>query len=202
MVAPTPTSALLHSSTMVKAGVYIALRFAPGFAGTFLSQCLTACGAFTFLAASAMAVSQSNGKKILAYSTIGNLGLIFACAGINTPEAITAAILLIIFHAFSKALLFLSVGDIEQHTGSLDIEVMRGALRQDAPDSAHHRARDRHHDAPPIWRPPDQVDSHRGSIQTPLRDRLAGRGERPHGRVLVQVGRDPVECPIRTARFA
>ena len=126
MVAPTPTSALLHSSTMVKAGVYIALRFAPGFAGTFLSQCLTACGAFTFLAASAMAVSQSNGKKILAYSTIGNLGLIFACAGINTPEAITAAILLIIFHAFSKALLFLSVGDIEQHTGSLDIEVMRG----------------------------------------------------------------------------
>jgi len=126
MVAPTPTSALLHSSTMVKAGVYIALRFAPGYAGTFLSQCLAVYGAFTFLAASAMAVSQSNGKKILAYSTIGNLGLIFACAGINTPEAITAGILLIIFHAFSKALLFLCVGDIEQHIGSRDIEFMRG----------------------------------------------------------------------------
>ncbi|MFH1241379.1 MAG: proton-conducting transporter membrane subunit [Pseudomonadota bacterium] len=126
MVAPTPTSALLHSSTMVKAGVYIALRFAPGYAGTFLGQCLAACGAFAFLATSAMAVSQSNGKKVLAYSTIGNLGLIFACAGINTPEAITAAILLIIFHAFSKGLLFLCVGDIEQHIGSRDIEVMRG----------------------------------------------------------------------------
>ncbi len=126
MVAPTPTSALLHSSTMVKAGVYIALRFAPGYAGTFLSQCLAVSGAFTFLATSAMAVSQSNGKKVLAYSTIGNLGLIFVCAGINTPEAITAAILLIIFHAFSKALLFLCIGDIEQHIGSRDIEVMRG----------------------------------------------------------------------------
>lgn len=126
MVAPTPTSALLHSSTMVKAGAYIALRFAPGYAGTFLSQSLAVCGAFTFLATSAMAVSQSNGKKVLAYSTIGNLGLIFACAGINTPEAITAGILLIIFHAFSKALLFLCVGDIEQHIGSRDIEVMRG----------------------------------------------------------------------------
>ena len=126
MVAPTPTSALLHSSTMVKAGVYIALRFAPGYAGTFLSQSLAVSGAFAFLATSAMAIGESNGKKVLAYSTIGNLGLIFACAGINTPEAITAGILLIIFHAFSKALLFLCVGDIEQHIGSRDIEVMRG----------------------------------------------------------------------------
>lgn len=126
MVAPTPVSALLHSSTMVKAGVYVVLRMAPAYAGSFVSDGVALCGAFTFLACAALAISQSNGKKILAYSTISNLGLIVACAGINTPAAIAAAIFLIIFHAVSKALLFLCVGTIEQHIGSRDIEDMRG----------------------------------------------------------------------------
>ena len=126
MVAPTPVSALLHSSTMVKVGVYLVLRLAPAMSNTFLSQCLACFGAFTFLSAAALAVGQSNGKKVLAYSTISNLGLIFACAGLNTPESILAAILLIIFHAVIKALLFLCVGTIEQHIVSRDIEDMRG----------------------------------------------------------------------------
>jgi len=126
MVAPTPVSALLHSSTMVKVGVYLVLRLAPAMQGSFLSQCIALFGAFTFLSAAALAVGQSNGKKVLAYSTISNLGLIFACAGLNTPESITAAILLIIFHAVTKALLFLCVGTIEQHIESRDIEDMRG----------------------------------------------------------------------------
>ncbi len=126
MVAPTPTSALLHSSTMVKAGVYIVIRFSPLYQDTLLSTGIALCGAFTFLAGAALAMGQSNGKKVLAYSTISNLGLIIACAGINTESAITAAILLIIFHAVSKALLFLCVGSIEQHIGSRDIEDMRG----------------------------------------------------------------------------
>ena len=126
MVAPTPTSALLHSATMVKAGVYLVIRFAPAFEGTALSTGVAVCGAFTFLSAAALAIGQSNGKKVLAYSTISNLGLILACAGINTHAAITAAILLVIFHAVSKALLFLSMGSIEQHIGSRDIEDMRG----------------------------------------------------------------------------
>ncbi len=126
MVAPTPVSALLHSSTMVKVGVYLALRLAPAIKGLFLTQCITIFGAFTFLAAAALAVGQSNGKKVLAYSTISNLGLIFACAGLNTPESITAAVILIIFHAVSKALLFLCVGTIEQHIESRNIEDMRG----------------------------------------------------------------------------
>ena len=126
MVAPTPVSALLHSSTMVKVGVYLVLRLAPGIRGTFLSESLAVFGAFTFLAAAALAVGQSNGKKVLAYSTISNLGLIFACAGLNTPAALTAAILLIIFHAVIKALLFLCVGTIEQRIASRDIEDMRG----------------------------------------------------------------------------
>ncbi|UFS70417.1 NADH-quinone oxidoreductase subunit L [Geomonas sp. RF6] len=126
MVAPTPVSALLHSSTMVKAGVYLIVRLAPAYAGTTLSLMVATFGAFTFLATSMLAVNMRNGKKILAYSTIANLGLIVACAGINTPAAIVAAILLIIFHAVSKGLLFLCVGTIEHNIGSRDIEDMRG----------------------------------------------------------------------------
>ena len=126
MVAPTPVSALLHSSTMVKVGIYLVLRLAPGFAGTFLSQSVAVFGAFSFLAGAALAVGQSNGKKVLAYSTISNLGLIFACAGINTAESMIAAMLLLMFHAVIKAMLFLSVGAIEQRIASRDIEDMRG----------------------------------------------------------------------------
>ena len=126
MVAPTPVSALLHSSTMVKVGVYLVLRLAPGFTGTLLSDSVAVFGAFSFLAGAALAVGQSNGKKVLAYSTISNLGLIFACAGLNTAAAVTAAMLLLLFHAVVKAMLFLSVGAIEQHIASRDIEDMRG----------------------------------------------------------------------------
>jgi len=126
MVAPTPVSALLHSSTMVKAGVFVLLRFAPAYVGTFLSTGVAICGAFTFVACAALCIGQSNGKKILAYSTVSNLGLIVCCAGINTPLALTAAVMLIIFHAISKSLLFLCVGTIEQAIGSRDIEDMRG----------------------------------------------------------------------------
>jgi ech hydrogenase subunit A len=135
MVAPTPVSALLHSSTMVKVGVYLVLRLAPAFKGTFLSTSVAFYGAFVFLAAAALAVGQSNGKKVLAYSTISNLGLIFACAGLNSPQAIVAAIFLIVFHAVTKALLFLCVGTIEQHIESRDIEDMRG-LYTDMPLTA------------------------------------------------------------------
>jgi ech hydrogenase subunit A len=126
MVAPTPVSALLHSSTMVKVGIYLVLRLAPGFNGTLLSDSVAVFGAFSFLAGAALAVGQSNGKKVLAYSTISNLGLIFACAGLNTAEAMIAAMLLLAFHAVVKAMLFLSVGAIEQHIASRDIEDMRG----------------------------------------------------------------------------
>lgn len=128
MVAPTPVSALLHSSTMVKAGVYLVIRLAPAFAGTMFSDYVALFGAFTFLAAAVLALSQSNGKKVLAYSTISNLGMIVACAGINTPAAMAAAVLLIVFHAISKALMFLCVGTIEQKIGSRDIEDMRGLI--------------------------------------------------------------------------
>jgi len=128
MVAPTPVSALLHSSTMVKAGVYIIVRFAPIFQGTLTGFCFALVGGVTFLMASAVAVTQSNAKRVLAYSTIANLGLIVACAGIGTYEAIWAAILLIIFHAVAKSLLFLCVGTVEHRIKSRDIEDMGGII--------------------------------------------------------------------------
>ncbi len=129
MVAPTPVSALLHSSTMVKAGVYLVLRIAPGFQGTHLSTLIAIYGGAVFLATAILAISQSEAKKVLAYSTIGNLGLIILCAGINTPLAIAVGIMLLIFHAVSKGLLFLCVGAIEHHIWSRNIEDMEGIAR-------------------------------------------------------------------------
>ena len=128
MVAPTPVSALLHSSTMVKAGSYLVLRLAPAFAGTRFAMLIAVVGAFTFAMTSGLAVAQSNGKKVLAYSTIANLGLIVACAGIGTPVAYAAGIMVLCFHALSKALLFLCMGHIEQAIGSREIEQMMGLM--------------------------------------------------------------------------
>ena len=125
MVAPTPTSALLHSSTMVKAGVFLLIKLAPLYALSVIPSMLAILvGGITFCLASFMAISQSNAKRVLAYSTIANLGLIVACAGVGTPEAVWAAIFLVIFHAVAKSLLFLCVGTAEHHIGSRNIEDM------------------------------------------------------------------------------
>ncbi len=124
MVAPTPSSALLHSATMVKAGVYLIIRLAPLLGNTPVGRVITLAGGITFLACSLMAITQSDAKKILAYSTISNLGLIVMCASIGTQESLWAAILLVIFHAISKSLLFLSVGSTEHQLGSRNVEDM------------------------------------------------------------------------------
>jgi ech hydrogenase subunit A len=131
MVAPTPTSALLHSSTMVKAGVFLIVKLSPLLGVTSIIDIgpgfmVVMVGAITFLLASFAAVSQTNAKRVLAYSTIANLGLIIACAGLGSPEGVWAAIMLIIFHAVTKSLLFLSVGTAEHNIGSRDIEDMDG----------------------------------------------------------------------------
>jgi ech hydrogenase subunit A len=128
MVAPTPVSALLHSSTMVNAGVYVIVRLVPAYAGTSLGTAIAVYGTFTFVICSALAVSQRNAKRVLAYSTIANLGLIIGSAGIGTPLAVSAAIMLILFHAISKGLLFLCTGQIEHTIGSRDIEDMSGLI--------------------------------------------------------------------------
>jgi ech hydrogenase subunit A len=85
-------------------------------------------GGLSFLAGSALAVSQRDGKRVLAYSTIANLGLITLCAGVGSRWALWAAVLLIVFHAVAKALMFLCVGTVEQQTGSRDIEDMHGLI--------------------------------------------------------------------------
>ncbi|MCL2772421.1 MAG: NADH-quinone oxidoreductase subunit L [Oscillospiraceae bacterium] len=129
MVAPTPTSALLHSSTMVKAGVYIIIRLAPMLGRNTAGIAVTLVGGVTFLITAVLAVTQSDAKKILAYSTISNLGLIVACAGINTSDSLWAAIMLIIFHAIAKSLLFLTVGSTEHQLGSRNVEDMDGLFQ-------------------------------------------------------------------------
>lgn len=129
MVAPTPVSALLHSSTMVKAGVFLIIKLAPAYAGTWLGTFIALFGGFCFLLCSAIAISQSNAKRVLAYSTIANLGLIISCAGMGTAVGVSAAIILIIFHAISKALLFLATGQTEHTINSRNIDDMIGLIK-------------------------------------------------------------------------
>lgn len=128
MVAPTPVSALLHSSTMVKAGVYLILRMAPIVAGTTTGLMVALVGALTFLVGSLAAITTSDAKKVLAYSTVANLGLIVLCGGIGTYAAVWAGVLLIVFHAIAKCLLFLCVGLVEHRLHSRDIEAMSGLI--------------------------------------------------------------------------
>jgi ech hydrogenase subunit A len=128
MVAPTPVSALLHSSTMVKAGVYLVLRMAPAVTGTKVGMMVALVGAVTFVIGSLAAITTSEAKRVLAWSTVANLGLIVLCGGIGTYEAVWAGILLIIFHALAKCLLFLCVGVMEHKLHSRNIEDMSGLV--------------------------------------------------------------------------
>lgn len=128
MVAPTPVSALLHSSTMVNAGIYMLLRIAPAIQGTTLSSVIAFGGAFTFLVTAVLAIRQKVSKRILAYSTIGNLGLITLCIGINTALSYSAAVALLVFHSVAKGLLFLGAGVVENKIGSRNIEDWEGLL--------------------------------------------------------------------------
>ncbi|MGE5707894.1 MAG: NADH-quinone oxidoreductase subunit L [Bacteroidota bacterium] len=131
MVAPTPVSALLHSSTMVNLGVYTLLRFSPAIAdASLLKTTVMLVGGMSFLATALLAIAQSNAKRVLAYSTIGNLGLIAFCSGIGNGVGLAAGILLLVFHALSKALLFLSVGLCQHEFHSREIDAMTGLLRR------------------------------------------------------------------------
>jgi len=128
MVAPTPVSALLHSSTMVNAGIYMLLRIAPAIQGTPLTYVIAYSGAFTFLITSILAIRQKVSKKVLAYSTIGNLGLITLCIGLNTALSYSAAVTLLVFHSVAKGLLFMGAGVVENKIGSRNIEDWEGLI--------------------------------------------------------------------------
>lgn len=113
MVAPTPVSAILHSATMVKIAPYLIIKISPAFSPT-ISFLTMAFGSFIFMGASLMALNKDFFKEILGLSTIAILGLIMAVASVGTPEAIDIALILIVFHAISKALLFLQAGILEK----------------------------------------------------------------------------------------
>ena len=130
MVAAAPVSALLHASAMVKAGSYLLLRLAPAISvDGILGPALAGLGAFTFAATAICALRERDLKRILAWSTISTLGLIAAAAGLGSPAALAAGVMLLVFHAVAKALAFLSVGAIEQVTRTRDVEVLVGSLR-------------------------------------------------------------------------
>ena len=114
MVAPTPVSALLHSSTMVKIAPFIILRLSPALQGTPVATVIICLTAFVFLTAAISALAQDNFKRILAYSTISLLALMIMMAAIGTQVAIVAALVLILFHGISKCMLFLNAGILER----------------------------------------------------------------------------------------
>ncbi|WP_120004488.1 DUF4040 family protein [Nesterenkonia muleiensis] len=130
MVAPAPVSAYLHAAAMVKAGIYLLLRFSPVFEGVVVWQSLLIiCGLITALIGALFALQRHDIKEIMAYSTVSQLGFLVAVIGIGTPIAIAAATIHVIAHALFKSSLFMMVGIIEHEAHSRDIRELNGLRR-------------------------------------------------------------------------
>jgi len=138
MEGPTPVSALIHAATMVTAGVYLLARCAPLFVRCPEAQIVVSCiGGITALLAAFIALAQTDLKRILAYSTVSQLGFMFLALGtagsISPAFAVTAALFHLFTHAFFKALLFLSAGSVMHAMGGV-IDVRQfGGLRKIMP---------------------------------------------------------------------
>ena len=130
MAAPTPASAYLHSSTMVKAGVYLLARLHPTCAEAELWMPLvTGAGAATLLIGATMAYGQTILKRLLAYTTVGALGAMTMLLGLGTPHAAKAVVTFLLAHALYKATLFLVAGIIDHETGEKDVKKLGGLRR-------------------------------------------------------------------------
>ncbi len=125
MEGPTPVSALIHAATMVTAGVYLLVRASPIFEAAPDVQALAAIlGAITLLVAGVIALVQWDIKRVIAYSTMSQIGYMFVAAGIG---AYGYAIFHLMTHAFFKALLFMTAGVVIHHLGGeQDIRKMGG----------------------------------------------------------------------------
>jgi len=130
MVAPTPVSAILHSSTMVKIAPYLILKISPAIANTAVGAIIALVGAISFLFSAALALREDSFKKILAYSTISLLGLMILTASLGTPLTILACMLLIVFHGISKAMLFMCAGILEKKYHIKSIESVEGLINK------------------------------------------------------------------------
>jgi multicomponent K+:H+ antiporter subunit A len=127
MAAPTPVSAYLHSATMVKAGIFVLMRFWPVLAGTqewYLIVCTA--GLATFVVGAWAACFQHDLKGLLAYSTISHLGIITLLLGLGSPLGLVAAIFHTVNHAAFKASLFMAAGIIDHETGTRDMRRLSG----------------------------------------------------------------------------
>jgi NADH-quinone oxidoreductase subunit L len=131
MAGPTPVSALIHAATMVTAGVYMVCRLHPVFelavvGGIPVLGIVAAIGALTAIFAATAAIGQDDVKKVLAYSTVSQLGYMFLGAGVG---AFGGAVFHLTTHAFFKALLFLGSGSLIHATGTQDLKKMGGLKR-------------------------------------------------------------------------
>ena len=128
MEGPTPVSALIHAATMVTAGVYLLVRASPIFeAAPDVQELAAILGAITLLVAGVVALVQWDIKRVIAYSTMSQIGYMFVAAGIG---AYGYAIFHLMTHAFFKALLFMTAGLVIHHLGGeQDIRKMGGLAR-------------------------------------------------------------------------
>lgn len=122
MAAETPVSAYLHAAAVVKAGIYVLLRFSSIFRLNLTWQILlVVVGMFTAVMGALFALQKTDLKKLLAYSTVSQLGWIVTTIGIGTHAALTAAVLHTLSHALFKSGLFMSIGALQHATGTRDI---------------------------------------------------------------------------------
>ncbi len=135
MEGPTPVSALIHAATMVTAGVYLMVRISPilEVSSSYAPTIIAIVGAATALFAATIAVAQNDIKRVLAYSTVSQLGYMFLAIG---SGAYTAAIFHMVTHAFFKALLFLGAGSVIHGMGHEQDMRRMGALRKVMPITA------------------------------------------------------------------